>query len=362
MRIVTPERRWEYCVLVPDGDSASVEVVRDRIRRNAHWPSQQAEDCHLDVRSRRLIFSNPVRTGQGRTVVIVSGDHLESWPPGFDGRFFLSWTAYCALLDRDSGVVDCSIRPVFTEISDLDHPRRPDPVRSGGLPAWPVQLELLVHGADLYLTDTIAGKVEEIRRAEELPVYDRGLNRCTTSGPAGAASQWEPDGQRLVRIELNPPFEYREVAAGFVSIFLRNPAPSETRAACGEKIDQPFAVTALEGVGPPFRGPVDLCIDFNCAQYLEVPLHDPLFPVLHFDFADLRPGARDTHGFLMFKLGTDRPMEGLIPILVLGSGEELVVTVLIEYEDGSYRIVVNRTPRFSGGLGGPTLLDSEIGS
>jgi hypothetical protein len=346
MRIVTPERQWDYCVLVPDGDSASVGIVHDRIRRTGHWPVQQAEACHLDVRSRRLIFSNPVRTGQGRTVVTVSGDHLESWPPGFDGRFFPSWTAYCALLDRGSDVVDCSISPVYTEVPDLDRFRRPDPVRSGRPPTWPVQLQLFVHGAGLYLTDTVAGKAEQIPRAEELPVYDRGFDRCTASRPAGAASQWKPDGQKLVRIELNPPSEHLEVAASFVSVYQRDPAHPGLHAACGERVNQPFSATALEGIGPPFRGSVDLCLELNCAQFLEVPLHDPLPHVLHFAFADLRPGTRDTRGFLMFKLETERPMEGLIPILVLGSGEELVVTVLGEYEDGSYRMAVNRTDGF----------------
>jgi hypothetical protein len=346
MRIVTPERRWDYCVLVPDGDSASVEAVRGRIRRTGHWPSQQAEDCHLEVRSRRLILSNPVRTGQGRTIVTASGDHLESWPPGFDGRFFPSWTAYCALLDRGSDVVDCSISPVYTGVSDLDRFRHPEPVRSGRSPTWPVQLQLFVHGADLYLTDTIQGKAEQIPRAEELPVYDRGSNRCTASRPAGAASQWKPDGQRLIRIELNPPSEYREVAANFVSVYQRDPAQPRLQAVCGETIDQPFAATVLKGIGPPFRGSVDLCLDLNCEQYLEVPLHDPLPPVLHFAFADLRPGTRDTRGFLMFKLVTDLPMKGLIPILVLGSGEDLVVTALGEYEDGSYRMAVNITSGF----------------
>jgi len=344
MRVVTPERAWNYCVLVPERDSVSVEVIRERLRGANHWPAQNAKDCHLDVGSRRLIFSSPVRTGQGRTVVTVSGDHLESWPPGFDGRFFPSWKAHCALLDQGDDKVHCSISAVYTDVRELDRFERPEPAWRERAPGWPLQFQLLVHGADLYLTDTIAGQAEEIPHAPDLPVYHDGRARCTASGSAGAASQWDPDGEKLVRIELDPPTEHRAAHVGLVSVFRRRSTSPHVTAACGEQVDQPFAVTSLEGVGPPLRGPVDLCLDFSCSETVEVPLHDPLAPALRFPFTDLRPGARDTRGFLMFKLETEGSLGGLIPILALGAGADLVLTVMSEYADGSYRMGVNRTP------------------
>ena len=346
MRVVTPERGLDYCVLGPEGDSASAQTVRQRIAQLGHWRLAQDEGCERDVERRRLIFSDPVRTGQGRTVVTVSGDHLESWPPGFDGRFYPSWTAYCALLDQGSDFVDCWITPVYTGIPVLDSFARPDPIRQGEASSGPAQVRLLVHGAGLFLTDTIAGEATEVPRLEDLPLYDPGLRRCVNAGPAGAAARWEPSGQRLVRIELAPMGAHRDVEADLVRVYRRRPGPSEVSVACAGTADRPYAVTALDGLGPPLEGPVDLCLDFSCARYLELPVHEPLSPVLRLPFADLRPGARDTWGFLMFKLDIDRPMEGLIPILVLGVGEEVLVTTLTAFDDGSYRMSINRTPPF----------------
>lgn len=347
MRVVTPEHNWGYCLLVEDGDPASTEAVQDRLRRNHGWSFTQVDDCYLDVRTRRLIFEKPLRTGHGRTVVRVSGDHLENWPPGFDGRFFPSWTAYCSLLDGGNDTVDCQVNKVQTDVPELDRSRHPEVVGSRKPAVGPLRVELLIHGADLYLTDTIVGETDRVFRVEDLAVHDPGHGRCTGGASLSAVSTWEPEGQRLLRIELDPVSGLREASVTLVSVYKPDPKPTEFRLECGGRVDQPLAATILEGVGPPFRGPVALCIDYKCERSVEVPIHQPLPSALHVSFADLRPEAWNSDGALMFKVGFDRSIGGLIPILIIGSGEDLFATVLVELEDGSYRMSVSMTPGFT---------------
>jgi len=357
MQVLTADRTWEYCIVLPTPDSVTRREVQAMLPPSQAlppgWATPPADDCLLDVRSRRLVFAKPLRTGEGRTVVPVSGDHLERWPPGFDGRYFSSWSAYCALLDTGSSHVDCRIQPDYSGfrfappsgIQSPAHQRRPQPVHSSPAPAGPTQLKLRIHGADLYLVDTLRAPVHEITRVEDLALFDPGVGLCTRSSSRSAFAEWEPDGHRLLRIELDPPTPFRGVLASLVTVIGSNPQSGRLRVACGDAEDQPFAVTSLTGLGPALEGPVELCLEPNCHAAGTIPAHAPLEPVLTASFMDLRPGAIDTDGFLLFRLDLDLGLEGLVPVLLLGTDSELVVGAMVAYDDGSYRYGLNRDPR-----------------
>jgi hypothetical protein len=310
MQVLTANRTWEYCLVLPTPDSVTRREVRAMLPPGRGmapgWGSPPGDDCVLDVGRRRLIFSEPIRTGEGRTVVPVSGDHLEHWPPGFDGRYFSNWSAYCALLDTDSPHVDCRIHPDHsgfqapapTGIQGPVRQRRPQPVHSSPALAGPTQLKLRVHGGDLFLTDTLRAPVHEITRVDDLALFDPGLGDCTGPWGRSARAEGEPEGYWLLRIELDPP--------------------------------------------PPFRGVRALLI---CDRSSTIPVHAELEPVLTASFMDLRPGAIDTDGFLLFRLDLDLGVEGLVPVLQLGTGTDLEVGAMVPFDDGSYRYGLNRSPR-----------------
>ena len=357
MQVLTANRTWEYCLVLPTPDSVTRREVRamlpPRLATIPGWATPPDDDCVLDVRRRRLIFSEPIRTGEGRTVVPVSGDHLERWPPGFDGRYFSSWSAYCALLDSGSSHVGCRIQPDYSAFqapapAGIQGPvrrRSPEPVHSRPALEGPTQLQLRIHGGGLFLVDTLRAPVHEITSVAALPLFDPGIGLCTRSSSRSALAEWEPDGHRLLRIELDPPSRYRSALAGLVTVIRSNRSSGRLLMACGDEEDQPFAVTSLAGLGPALEGPVELCLEPNCDRSSTIPAHAPLEPVLTASFLDLRPGAIDTDGFLFFRLELDIGVEGLVPVLLLGTGSDLAVGAMVAYDDGSYRYGLNRNPR-----------------
>lgn len=307
--------------------------------------------CLADVRFRRYVLEEPRRADDGRIEVQASGDHLGEWPPGFDGVYWGRWVAGCAIADGAPESVECGVSPIRSGDPAVDERYQARRGRFFGTgedaDARGRPVRLVARGATGVRADTLEFHVDSVAWLYDLPVLSPGADRCTASSTLTAGSDWPPDEHRLVRIELSSGVEFAPWAVHLLDVVRDRPSDaSETDvvSACGEPRSQPFAITALEGVGPPLAGPVRHCPDQPCREEVTVGVHDPLPVAFRFRLSDFDIDGTD--GTVHLQLETDGWGTGLVPFLVVSGERPRAEAFRPTWHARHHRIPLARSPRF----------------
>lgn len=361
MRVLIPELRSTYCIIVDD--------ERGEIMRSAAWSemyggsvgfgSTISEGCESDVSYVRYRIETPLRTGGGRTVVGVSGDYLERWPPGFDQSTWRAWWAHCVVPDPSfEGGTDCEMRFPF----DGDRQQLASPgalfgrAQAQNGPDGPLQIVALVRQAGAFQTDTIRALVPEIPNLTDRAVYDPGERMCLGQGAWAATADWPGGGEIVVPFflpgarpgRIYPPIDVRR---GFTDEEFRVQA-----CPLGQRGTEPFALFTLGGLGTSPSGPIRFCMEEpGCTRsYMIDPERHELAsePHIRFRFSDLREEARNSGPVTQIRLYPDRVVPGLLAFVIIRRPGGDMGIVLRPRPDGGFEL--------SGGFSPPHSDDTEF--
>jgi hypothetical protein len=99
MQVIPPVPPAGYCLVLERDDSAMHErlarLLHSRAPSDYMRPHAARAGCERDPGYLRLVLRSVHTTENGRVVVYLAGDHLEEWPPGFEGRWHRAWAARC---------------------------------------------------------------------------------------------------------------------------------------------------------------------------------------------------------------------------------------------------------------------------
>jgi hypothetical protein len=319
MKVLVPPAR--YCLVLTNPDSSLEATLQSGV---GSWGLEDlliikvGGDCLLEPRTRRLVLPGIHRMQNDRAVLEPWGDYLPDWPPGFEGRTYLSWKGRCvADVTEDRPIsVDCAIEPWSGGF-----PRDHNPLRRPRSLADPIRLAIVAMTAGASQADTIFGAVDSVPLLRERSVIDTGKVWCQSRGMWEAFTSEESGGGYLVLARLpadRSPFPQPLV----LEARARNAPEDFPGIRCppeDQRGDGSLAAFHLGDLGHAPSRPITLCVDEpGCLRRYEVdPDRHTLVDHAHLLFIpdELRPGTR-AGGDLRFRIYTDRDMRNVLPLVL----------------------------------------------
>lgn len=349
MQVLLPTQ--QYCVLTENAaarDAIVQELYANARRRD--WVGRRVSHapCEADVSNRRYLVGNPIRTGGGRTVVRASGDLLRNWPPGLDGRQWLTWEAYCVVPEAGSlvGRPQCNVTPIYTGDASIEG-GKPRLFSDDTTQKAPLQIAVEVTTVGSYWNDTIKASALEVPTFENGAAMLHDVNLCRESETWTMLADSITGNEWIAWLKFSGG---RAIPGSLRLDRVRKRALSYSFEGCASSPSNvSIAAFLLGSLGERPASPVVFCHNVSgCRQRVIIDPSKHMLaarPVLSFKFTELRPEAMAGEQYLL-RLHTNRDAAGLIPFIVLRHDTNASAFELARRSGRQYDFRVTHTPPF----------------
>jgi hypothetical protein len=295
-KILQPDLVQTYCLVMEDGDSIAhkrlTQAAFDILYAGSRTRAPTRFGCERSTDVLRVRLARVFRTENDRAVLYPTGDYLEDWPFGFDGKTYTAWLARCVadVSPANSPQIECAITPDHLTFPVYSQ-RAIRPQSVSGTRDTTAQLTIIAMTHDAYQKDTLRGPLLEVRKASEHALRDT-IPDCAPK-VWGAYTQQDSADLYIVKIEYDTLNRRSHPSITRVG---SSRSPADFRGICCNEPNGQYRhlmAFALGDLGDTLRLPVTLCIQERACRrsYIIDPARHTLATSAHmrFTLSALRP-------------------------------------------------------------------------